>query len=474
MDALMGAGGKRERAIAARTGMTPPAKAASPNHHGGSGEPNIYIESEAVGPMEDLRMDETDPPQWSAGEDDEELHEEASESGTSQAATTEEAEPGPSGTKRSLAAQYEQEDNNHDKAKRRREDSRIYAIHLYPREPMKVKGKNIPPIAATEAMAMELVTVWGEQPKILKGGAEPTRHRNVFCVGLNEEDLASRMCLLYAREKGASINITHAPPKGDNRQETVIPYFCAQELRPPTGFREESITLEILASADYVISDKDIMGALKDIKLETIGRIYRPSMGKSCPIQSNKRIIHVVPPGHNPKGGGKWTLIEAARMYDWPRYLRVQMIFEDGGPQPAPIYLKYNIYADGTNKDLGLCKVCHKKEGHANDCELGSKTVDTVDEYTSKLLSMAKTTKDAHAMDKPCKWYLFGLCKFKNKCKMVHDKGVPAHMIGCALPKAKKHTLLKLGLPKNAIVCAGGGPERANGVCTLTRSGDRN
>ena len=33
-------------------------------------------------------------------------------------------------------------------------------------------------------------------------------------------------------------------------------------------------------------------------------------------------------------------------------------------------------------------------------------------------------------------------------------------MIGCALPKAKKHTLLKLGLPKNAMVCTGGGPER--------------
>lgn len=81
-----------------------------------------------------------------------------------------------------------------------------------------------------------------------------------------------------------------------------------------------------------------------------------------------------------------------------------------------------------------------------------------MDEYTSKLLSRAKTTKDAE--NTPCKWYLFGLCKFQNNCKMVHDKGAPAHMIGCALPKAKKHTLLKLGLPKNAIVCAGGGPER--------------
>lgn len=297
--------------------------------------------------------------------------------------------------------QYEHEDNQDQQkdrmAKRRREDSRIYAIHLYPRNPMQLKGKNIPPIAATEAMAMELVTVWGEHPKILKGDAETTRYRNVFRVGLDEEDMARRMCLHYAKEKGASIRITHKPPKGDN-QETVVSYFCTKELRPPTGFREESIiTLEIFASADYVILDKDIMTALKDIKLETIGKIYRPSMGKSCPIQSNKRIIHVVPPGHTPKGGGKWTLIEAATMFEWPRNLRVQMTFEDGGPQPAPIYLKYNIYADGTNKDLlGLCKACHKKNGHANDCELGSKTVDTMDEYTSKLLSMAKTTNDAH------------------------------------------------------------------------------
>ena len=51
-------------------------------------------------------MDETEPPQWSAGEDDEELLEEASESGISQVATTEGAELGQSGAKRSLAAQY--------------------------------------------------------------------------------------------------------------------------------------------------------------------------------------------------------------------------------------------------------------------------------------------------------------------------------------------------------------------------------
>ena len=300
----------------------------------------------------------------------------------------------------------------------------------------------------------------GEHPRILKGGVEPTRHRNVFRVGINDEDLATRMCLHYARENGASIDIIHAPPKGDKIKETVIKYFTAQELRPLTGFREESITLEILATGDYVISDRDIMAALKDIKLKTIGKIHRPAMGKSCPVQSNKRIIHVIPPGHNPEGGGK-TLTEAATMFNWPHYLKVQLNFEDdGGSQPAPIYLNYKIYADGTNNDLGLCKGCHKKEGHAKDCELVSNTVDTLDEYTAKLLARAKKTKDAHDVAKPCKWYLFGLCKFQNKCKMVHDEGVPANMIGCALPKAKKHTLLKIGLPKNAIVCAGGGTER--------------
>tara|TARA_B100000524_G_scaffold202212_1_gene105403 strand:+ start:772 stop:990 length:219 start_codon:yes stop_codon:yes gene_type:complete len=61
MDTLMGAGGKRERAQAAHTGMTPPTKAASPNHLGGS-EEEANIESEAVGPMEDLRMDDSEPP----------------------------------------------------------------------------------------------------------------------------------------------------------------------------------------------------------------------------------------------------------------------------------------------------------------------------------------------------------------------------------------------------------------------------
>ena len=78
--------------------------------------------------------------------------------------------------------------------------------------------------------------------------------------------MARRMCLHYAKETGASIRITHKPPKGDN-QETVVPYLCSKELQPPTGFREESITLDLFVSADYVIADNDIMNAPKDIKL---------------------------------------------------------------------------------------------------------------------------------------------------------------------------------------------------------------
>ena len=315
MDALMGAGGKRERAQAAHTGMTPPAKAASPNHLGGS-EEEANIESEAVGPMEDLRMDDSEPPQWSAGEEDEGLLKEAPESSISQIETTETAEPSQSGAKRNLAAQYENlNQQNNGKAKRRREDSRIYAINLSPRDLMQLKGKSIPPIAATKAIAMELVNVWGESPKILKGGAEKTQYRNIFRVGLDEENMVHRMCLRYAKERDASIHITHKPLKGDHKQETVIPYFRTRDLHPPTGFREETITLEIFASADYDITDKDIMTALKAINLEAKGKIHRPSVGKECPVKSNKRIVHVVPPGHTSKAGGKWTLIEAASMF---------------------------------------------------------------------------------------------------------------------------------------------------------------
>ena len=74
----------------------------------------------------------------------------------------------------------------------------------------------------------------------------------------------------------------------------------------------------------------------------------------------------------------------------------MQIVFDDGGPQPEPalIYLRYNIYGDGTNKELTLCKICQMKDGHANDCEHGKTTVDTMDDYTRKLKlkSMSKTT----------------------------------------------------------------------------------
>ena len=271
--------------------------------------------------------------------------------------------------------------------------------------------------------------------------------------------MAHRMCLHYAKDRYASIQITHKPLKGDHK-ETVIPYFYTRDLHPPKGFREETITLEIFASADYDIIDKDIMTALTAINLDVKGKIHRPSMGKECcPVTSNKRIVCVVPPGHTSKEGGKWTLIDAANMFEWPRHLRVQMVFDDGGPQPALIYLRYNIYGDGSNNELTLCKICHKKDGHANDCENGKKTVDTMDDYTRKLKSMSKTNnKEA---DKPCKWYLFGLCQFQTQCKLlIHDKGVPPSMIGCALPKTNKNKLIKMGLPKDAMICKGGGHER--------------
>ena len=156
--------------------------------------------------------------------------------------------------------------------------------------------------------------------------------------------MAHCMRLYYAKDRDASIQITHKPLKGDHKQETVIPYFCTRDLHPPKGFREETITLEIFASADYDIIDKDIMNALTEINLAVKGKIHRPSVGKECPVTSNRRIFHVVPPGHTSNAGGKWTLIEAANMFEWPRNLRVQIVFDDGGPQPAPIYIRYNIY----------------------------------------------------------------------------------------------------------------------------------
>ena len=145
----------------------------------------------------------------------------------------------------------------------------------------------------------------------------------------------------------------------------------------------------------------------------------------------------------------------------------MQIVFDDGGPQPEPalIYLRYNIYGDGTNKELTLCKICQMKDGHANDCEHGKTTVDTMDDYTRKLKSMSKTTTNIliiynEADNKPCKWYMFGLCQFQTQCKLLHDKGVPPNMIGCALPRANENKLIKLGLPKHAMVCKGGGHER--------------
>ncbi len=65
---------------------------------------------------------------------------------------------------------------------------------------------------------------------------------------------------------------------------------------------------------------------------------------------------------------------------------------------------RYNIYGDGSNTELKLCKVCHKKDGHANDCEYGKKSVDNMVDYSRKL-KLKTNNKDG----KPCKWYLLGL-----------------------------------------------------------------
>ena len=43
---------------------------------------------------------------------------------------------------------------------------------------------------------------------------------------------------------------------------------------------------------------------------------------------------------------------------------------------------------------------------------------------------------------------------------LQHDKGVPPSSIECALPKANKNKLIKMGFPKDAIVGMGGGHER--------------
>ena len=126
------------------------------------------------------------------------------------------------------------------------------------------------------------------------------------------------MCLHYAKNREASIKITHKPLKGA-QNETLIPYFCtrSRDLHPPKGFREETIAVEVFASADCNIIDDDIETALTAINLDVKGKIHQPSMGKECPVTSNKRIVHVVPPGHTSKGG-KWTLNEAADMFEWP------------------------------------------------------------------------------------------------------------------------------------------------------------
>ena len=59
--------------------------------------------------------------------------------------------------KRSLTAQIQTESK--EKPKRMREDAKIHAIFMAPRHFEQAKAKNIPPIAATEAVSSELINV---------------------------------------------------------------------------------------------------------------------------------------------------------------------------------------------------------------------------------------------------------------------------------------------------------------------------
>lgn len=153
--------GKWERTLA-HTGMTPPAKSASPSQQGNDRD-DQGSDVEAVESMIGLRVAREDedlkPPLWSADEEEESLLQEALEEATNQ--LDESAAEAKQGAKRSLTPQIQIEEARTN-PKRMREDFKIHAIFLTPRHPEQVKGKNIPPIAATRAFASELLNVSGE------------------------------------------------------------------------------------------------------------------------------------------------------------------------------------------------------------------------------------------------------------------------------------------------------------------------
>ena len=220
-EALLSAAGKRER-TKAHTGMTPPAKAASP---GRKDDTPHREEKNPKNMLEDLSMEEEILPQWSADEDDEALLKEASERGTTQ---HEEPKESASGAKRSLELHTDpsgQPKDRREKTKRRRDEARIYPVFLAPRDPNLVLGKHLP------LHAVALLTEWSTDLKVITRGAEATAIRNVFKVGLNEEELALQFRLVYSERTNKSINIIHKDKKG---VETTIPYICTKELIPDT------------------------------------------------------------------------------------------------------------------------------------------------------------------------------------------------------------------------------------------------
>ena len=77
-------------------------------------------------------------------------------------------------------------------------------------------------------------------------GAEKTKHRNIFRIGLEDEDTAHRMRLMYSVKTERSIMVPH---RDKNGVETLVAYVFSKVLIPPMGVREESITIEILPQA---------------------------------------------------------------------------------------------------------------------------------------------------------------------------------------------------------------------------------
>ena len=170
-EALLSAAGKRERSKA-HTGLTPPAKATlgrkeDSTHRQEKDQPEMQLE--------DLSMEEEILPQWSADEDDEALLKEAFECGTTQHEEPKESASA-SGAKRSLELTHtDPSDLPKEKAKRSRDEARIYPVFLILRDPKLVLGKLLPLHAVAEAMARALLTEWSiTDLKVITRGARAT------------------------------------------------------------------------------------------------------------------------------------------------------------------------------------------------------------------------------------------------------------------------------------------------------------